>query len=97
MENQNPTQTTEVVVAHRAMEVAEIESQIATAKRYPRDIQVFKDKLMAMANIDQETAEGCYYALPHVQLLYATPYSRSSPALTLNLFLTGAKKLLSGR
>ena len=72
MKNQNQTadtqkqqaQTTEVVIANRAIEVAEIESQIATAKRYPRDIQVFKDKLMTMANIDQETAEGCYYALP---------------------------------
>lgn len=54
----------EVVVAHRAMVLAEIESQIATAKMYPRDIKVFKSKLMSMANLDQETAEGCYYALP---------------------------------
>ncbi len=53
----------DIVQANRA-EIAEIESQIATAKRYPRDIQIFKDKLMAMANLDQETAEGCYYALP---------------------------------
>jgi len=53
-----------MVVANRAIEVAEIESQIATAKRYPRDIKVFRDKLMTMATLDQETAEGCYYALP---------------------------------
>ncbi len=74
MEKQNQTQRAstqtqkpqpiEVVVAQRAMEVAEIESQIATAKRYPRDIKVFRDKLMTMATIDQETAVGCYYALP---------------------------------
>ncbi len=58
-------QKTEVVVAQRqAIEQVEIESQIATAKRYPRDIAVFKDKLMTMANLDQETAEGCYYAMP---------------------------------
>ena len=57
-------QQTEIAVAQRAIEVAEIESQIATAKRYPRDIKVFKDKLMTMANLDQETAESCYYALP---------------------------------
>lgn len=64
-EAQKPeAQRTEVVVAQRAIEVAEIESQIATAKRYPRDIKVFKDKLMSMATLDQETAEGCYYALP---------------------------------
>lgn len=61
MENEEKTA---MVVAQRAIEVAEIESQIATAKRYPRDIGIFKDKLMSMANLDQETAEGCYYALP---------------------------------
>ena len=54
----------EIVVAQRAMMQAEIDSQIATAKAYPRDIHVFKDKLMAMANLDQETAESCYYSLP---------------------------------
>lgn len=63
-EGTKQAQNTEVVVAHRAAEIAEIESQIATAKRYPRDIKVFKDKLMTMATIDQETAVGCYYALP---------------------------------
>ena len=47
-----------------AMEVAEIESQIATAKRYPRDIRRFKEELMSMATIDEETAASCYYALP---------------------------------
>lgn len=56
--------TTEPVPVNRAMEVAEIETQITTAKRYPRDIAKFKDKLMTMANLDQETAESCYYALP---------------------------------
>lgn len=54
----------EIVLAQRAMMAAEIESQITTAKAYPRDIRVFKDKLMAMANLDQETAESCYYSLP---------------------------------
>jgi predicted Zn-ribbon and HTH transcriptional regulator len=60
----NQAETKEIVTANRAMEVAEIESQIATAKRYPRDIKIFKERLMSMANLDQETAEGCYYALP---------------------------------
>lgn len=55
----------DIVVAQRAaIEVVEIESQIATAKRYPRDIAKFKEKMMSMANLDQETAESCYYALP---------------------------------
>ena len=59
MENQP-----EALVTRRAVQMAEIDSQIATAKQYPRDIAVFKEKLMAMANLDQETAEGCYYAMP---------------------------------
>ncbi len=54
----------DIVTTERVLATAEIDSQIATAKMYPRDIAVFKDKLMAMANLDQETAEGCYYALP---------------------------------
>ncbi len=54
----------EALVTRRAVEMVEIESQIATAKQYPRNIAVFKEKLMAMANLDQETAEGCYYAVP---------------------------------
>lgn len=63
MENQQDEKS-EIVEARRAMVMAEIESRIATAKMYPRDIAVFKEKLMSMANLDQETAEGCYYALP---------------------------------
>ncbi len=53
----------QIVQVNRA-EIAEIESQIATAKKYPRDIAEFKEKLMAMATLDMDTAEGCYYALP---------------------------------
>ena len=64
MKETQEIQKPNTVSMQRAVEVAEIESQIATAKRYPRDIKVFKDKLMTLANIDQETAESCYYALP---------------------------------
>lgn len=53
----------QIIESHQ-LAYAEIESQIATAKRYPRKIAEFKDKLMSMANLDQSTAEGCYYALP---------------------------------
>lgn len=62
MEQDQTTQTQIVEVNQIA--IAEIESQIATAKRYPRNITEFKDKLMSLANLDQATAEGCYYAVP---------------------------------
>ncbi len=64
MENETGLKQEIVLQRPAAIAIAEIESQIATAKQYPRDIKVFKDKLMAMANLDRETAEGCYYAVP---------------------------------
>lgn len=42
----------------------EVDVQIATAKRYPRSIAVFKKVAMDMATLDEETAEACFYALP---------------------------------
>lgn len=42
----------------------EVESQIATAKQYPRNLAQFKENTIAMATIDKETAEECLYALP---------------------------------
>lgn len=43
---------------------AEVDIQIATARRYPRNVAQFKDEAMSMATIDEDTAAGCFYALP---------------------------------
>jgi hypothetical protein len=43
---------------------SEIAQQVATAHRYPRSISRFRDDLIAMATIDQVTADSCIYALP---------------------------------
>lgn len=43
---------------------AEIDMQVATAKRYPRDLQKVSRNLLAMATLDEETAASCYYSLP---------------------------------
>jgi len=42
---------------------AEIDMQIATAKRYPRNIATFLNKVETYATMDIETAEDCFYAL----------------------------------
>lgn len=42
---------------------AEIDMAIATAHRFPRNTRTFKDRTVAMATLDQETAELCGYAL----------------------------------
>lgn len=47
----------------QALEAASIDMQISTAKKYPRDIQKVKVKMMQMACLDEETAEGCFYTL----------------------------------
>jgi hypothetical protein len=42
----------------------EVDVQIATAKRYPRSIQKFKEQALEMATFDEATAAGCFYSLP---------------------------------
>lgn len=41
----------------------EVDIQIATAKRYPRDVTTFLKKAETLATRDVETAESCYYTL----------------------------------
>lgn len=50
--------------ALESIERAQIDMQIATAKRYPRDIVAVKKGIESMATLDQETAEACFYTLP---------------------------------
>ncbi len=42
----------------------EIDLQIATARRYPRSMALFKKRALDMALIDEETAESCIYSRP---------------------------------
>jgi hypothetical protein len=43
---------------------AEIDMQIATAKRYPRVVSKVKASMLSYATLDEETAQGCFYSLP---------------------------------
>jgi len=43
---------------------AEVNMQVATAKRYPRSIKLFREKARAMALLDEGTAASCFYVLP---------------------------------
>jgi hypothetical protein len=42
---------------------SEIDMQIATAKRYPRNIARVKANILAMATLDEDTAAACFYSL----------------------------------
>ena len=57
--------TTEVVALTVVQELAraEVDSQVTTAKAYPRDLATFRQRATQMATLDQETAEGCFYRL----------------------------------
>ena len=46
-----------------AIDRAEVDIQIATAKQYPRDVNVVLNKIATYATMDRETAEDCFYSL----------------------------------
>lgn len=47
-----------------ALERANVDSQVATAKQYPRNLKRCIDNSIVMATMDSETAQSCGYALP---------------------------------
>lgn len=47
----------------QAINRAEVDIQIATAKSYPRDVQDALKRIKDIATLDTETAEDCFYAL----------------------------------
>lgn len=52
------------VITVDAVERANVDSQVATAKQYPRDLVRSINNSIAMATMDYNTAQGCGYALP---------------------------------
>lgn len=65
MEKSDTIQVIEVAQAEMlgALNRAEVDMQIATAKQYPRDIQRVLNTIETYATMDTETAEDCFYAL----------------------------------
>ena len=52
------------VIQIDAVERANVDSQVATAKQYPRDLARSVNNSIAMATMDASTAQSCGYALP---------------------------------
>jgi hypothetical protein len=50
--------------AIEAMERAQVDIQIATARKYGRTIAAVKTRMMEFATLDEETAASCFYTLP---------------------------------
>lgn len=70
MESQNPNyevmqvQQDQNIIQIDAVERANVDSQVATAKQYPRDLARSINNSIAMATMDYNTAQSCGYALP---------------------------------
>lgn len=47
-----------------ALNASEIDTQIATAKRYPRSLKTFRNEALEMATLTEEIAGECIYNLP---------------------------------
>lgn len=53
-----------VNVEQLGVSAAEINQQIATAKRFPRSMEKFRRELIGNVSLSQEIAQACVYALP---------------------------------
>jgi len=60
------TQQVEVVAndALASIERAQVDVQIATARKYPRTLSKVKERMLSFATLDEETASSCFYTLP---------------------------------
>lgn len=65
-ENEKVTETLEVVDTSTLDSItrSEIDSQVSTAKKYPRTLSTVKQSMLSFATLDVETASGCFYTLP---------------------------------
>lgn len=66
MNHENEIAEVEVVdsSALGEMERAQIDMQIATARKYPRSLSQAKSRMLSFATLDEETAASCFYTLP---------------------------------
>ena len=77
-----------------AIERAEIDIQIATARRFPRPIntKVITEQITLHATVSEETAKECYYAIPRASIVIQGPSVRLSEIVAAcyrNLHIAG--------
>ena len=78
------------------IEQAQIDTQIATARRYPRNIAKVKAQMLAIATLDEETAAACSYALPRAGKVITGPSVRLAEiALSAFTNVRAATRILS--
>ena len=50
--------------AVEAIERAQVDIQVSTARKYPRELSKVKAKMLSFATLDEDTAASCFYTLP---------------------------------
>lgn len=73
MEREVPTADTATLLA---INRAEIDGQIATARAFPRSVTAFKREATELVTLDADMAEACIYALPRDGKTVAGPSAR---------------------
>ena len=62
--------------ALEAIERANVDLQISTAKKYPRSLSKVKSDMISFATLDEETAASCFYTLPRAGKVIQGPSVR---------------------
>ena len=73
------------IVQVDAIERANIDSQISTAKQYPRDIRRSIDNSIVIATMNEETAQSCGYALPRGEKIITGPSVHLAKIMVSNI------------
>jgi len=74
-------QEREEIVETLAIPSGDVDSDITTAKAYPRSVTRFREEALTLATLDQATAQACIYALPRAGKQIKGPSVRFSEIL----------------
>lgn len=83
MENTEVTQTSQDTALYLITK-SEIDSQISTAKAFPRSLQTFMQSTLSMATLTEDIAQSCTYAVPRSGKAIEGPSVRLAEILCSN-------------
>lgn len=92
-ENVNQISSVEVLKEEAALSLmlkAEIDTQIATAKAFPRSIKHFMDRTLTIATVNENVADSCAYALTRGKKQDGSDNILEGPSVRLAEIVVGA-------
>ncbi len=101
MARNEEAQAMDVEVLHsdavESMERAQVDMQVATAKRYPRDVARAIKNVETLATQDAETAEACFYAIPRDGKVVSGPSIRLAEIVATSWGNMRAQVIIAGK